>query len=236
MKNISLVAITLLFIFSAGPLRAQDDGGRIVFTDPKSSQEKPLSEEDLQPHVHAWGMDVMIGTDGFGFGGFYNRVLSDEWTLSASLTFSEAKDTHQKDTYDYWGQQISLNKINRIHRIPLLFGVQYRLFKDEISDNFRPFASAGAGPVFLFITPCNSDFFSDLDEGYFKMTLGGYVGIGANFGFDRSTVLGVNIRYYVIPVPKGIQSVYDAESDTKFARTLANANGFFVSLSFGTAF
>jgi hypothetical protein len=223
--------ITAAMIFLAGPgmtAFAQDEGGRIVFTDPKSTKDKPVSEEDLRPRVHAWGIDAMIGTDGFGIGGFYQRNLSDKVTLFSSLTFSEAKDPRQKDFYTYWGEQVAVNKINRVYRLPLLFGIQYRLFEDDIADNFRPYVNTGAGPVFLLITPWSTDFFSDFGKGYFKLTYGGFVGVGANFGFDRSNVLGLNVRYYIIPLPSGIQSVQQG--------TMSDANGFFIALSFGSAF
>ena len=59
-------------------------------------------------------------------------------------------------------------------------------------------------------------------------TYGGFLGAGAQFGFDRSSVLGVNVRYFIIPVPEGIRSVQQGE--------LANANGFYITLNFGSAF
>ncbi len=224
----SLCLTLILLAGPAAPLAAQDDGGRIIFTDPKSSKDAPVSEESLRPRVHAWGVDAMIGTDGFGLGVFYRRSLSEGVNLTASLSFSEAKDPRQKDFYTYWGEQYAHGKINRVHRLPLFVSVEYRLFQDEIADNFRPFVNIGGGPVALFITPYSTDFFSDFGKGHFEFTYGGFLGAGANFGFDRSAVLGLNVRYYIIPLPSGIQSVEQG--------TMSNANGFYVALSFGSAF
>ncbi|PLX31461.1 MAG: hypothetical protein C0600_05670 [Ignavibacteria bacterium] len=215
------------------PAIAQE-GGRIVFTDPKADGDAILGEEDLEPRRHAWGADLMIGTDGFGLGFFYSYAFSDVVGGFANLSFSEAKDDRQRDVVDYYYGTYSLNKTHYVFRVPLFLGLQYRLFKDEIVDNFRPFVNGGAGPVMLYVTPAdpNGDFLSSLGGGHTKYTFGGFLGAGAQFGFDRSTVVGVNVRYYMIPVPEGISSVRVADEDVE----LPNANGFYITLNFGTAF
>ncbi len=226
MIRTNLFCIVILLAFA--PVLHAQDGERIIFKDPKSSEERILTEEDLQPRTHAWGGDLMIGMDGFGLGFFYSRAFSDEITGFANISFSEAKDDRQRDYYDYWYGQYSLNKTHYVFRIPLFFGVQYRLFKEVIVDNFRPFLNGGAGPVMLYVTPSKGDFLSSLGNGRTRYTYGGFLGAGAQFGFDRSSVLGVNVRYYVIPVPDGVSSVLNGP--------LPNANGFFITINFGTAF
>jgi hypothetical protein len=227
MKFVSFFLIPIALLFLVTPTRAQD-GGRIIFTDPKSSDEKILSEEDLQPRTHAWGADLMIGTDGFGIGFFYSHALSDVTTAFTNISFSEAKDDRQRDFIDPWYGQYSLNKTHYVFRIPLFFGLQYRLFKESITDNFRPFFNGGAGPVMLYITPSQGDFLSSFGGGQTRYTYGGFLGVGANFGFDRSSVFGVNVRYFIIPIPEGIRSVEQG--------AMSNANGFYITLNFGSAF
>jgi hypothetical protein len=227
MKFACLILIPVTVLLLATPTRAQD-GGRIIFTDPKSSDEKILSEEDLQPRTHAWGADLMIGTDGFGIGFFYSHAFSDVTTAFTNISFSEAKDDRQRDFIDPWYGQYSLNKTHYVFRVPLFFGLQYRLFKESITDNFRPFLNGGAGPVLLYITPAKGDFLSSLGGGLTRYTYGGFLGVGANFGFDRSSVFGVNVRYFIIPIPEGIRSVEQG--------AMANANGFYITLNFGSAF
>jgi len=220
----------IIFLAAAGlhgPLHAQDDGKRIIFTDPKS-KDKALNNGDLIPRNNSSGFDFMIGMDGFGVGGFYGYTFGDEVTLFSDLSFSEARDARQLDYYDYWSGVTSLNKDNYVYRIPLFLGIQYRLFKDDIVDNFRPFINAGAGPVLMYIASAKTDFFTGLSHGHSRYTYGTFVGLGAQFGFDRSYVLGVNVRYFVIPLPPGIQSVDEG--------TMSNANGFFITLNFGSAF
>jgi hypothetical protein len=224
------LVIFLAIIAAAGsctPLAAQEDGKRIIFTDPKT-KDKLVSETDLAPRRNSWGFDLMLGMDGFGIGSFYGYTFGDELTLFSNLSFSEVRDARQLDYYDYWTGMYSPNKVNYVYRIPLFFGLQYRLFKDDIVDNFRPFLNGGMGPVMLYITPADRDFFSGIFKGHTRYAYGGFIGFGAQFGFDRSYVLGVNIKYYLIPLPTGIQSVTEG--------TLGNANGFFITIDFGSAF
>lgn len=235
--------ITALVALSLLPLSAfAQDGGRIVFTDPKSSEEKLLTEEDLAPRAHAWGGDLMVGTDGFGLGFFYSYSFNDVLSSFANVSFTEAKDNNQRDYYDPYFGQIPLNKLNYVFRIPLFLGVQYRLFKDEIMENFRPFLNAAAGPVMLLVSPVRgSDMFSSLwGGGTSHYTFGGFLGAGAQFGFDRSSIFGLNIRYMIIPVPDGISSVGipdPANRDNPPIPTpLENANGFYITINFGSTF
>jgi len=228
MSVLKYLSIASLLFFCVVNVAQSQEEGRIVFTDPKNAGDKMLSEADLQPRQNAWGGDLMIGNDGFGLGVFYTMIFAEDWTSFVNLSFTEVKDSRQQEYYDYWGSVYTPNKVNRIFRIPLLVGVQYRLFSDEIVDNFRPYLNGGVGPVMLYITSAKREFFTSLGYGHTKYAFGGYTGIGAQFGFDQSSVLGLNIRYYIIPIPKGIQSVEQGE--------LANANGFFITLNFGIAF
>jgi hypothetical protein len=230
----SFFPILCLSISLAAPaVRAQEDD-RIIFTDPKGKDGKALTEEDLRPRKHAGGLDFMIGTDGFGIGFFYNRSLTGVLTAFANLSLSEVHDSRLREYFDYFGTAHSINKVNRIYRVPFHIGLQYRLFKDDIVENFRPFVNCGAGPVLLYIAPARDaqdnekELFSSIGEGHPEYTFGAFAGFGAQFGFDRGSVFGLNIRYYIVPVPSGIRSVDQGELD--------NANGFYIALTLGIAF
>jgi hypothetical protein len=56
-------------------------------------------------------------------------------------------------------------------------------------------------------------------------TGGGYIGLGAFFGSEKSNIMGVNIRYYFIPYGGGIESLLNVNKK--------EFGGFSVSLSFG---
>lgn len=192
----------------------------------------------------------MLSNNGFALGGFYRHEFSQDWSLMISLGISDVKDDAEVEQYTYWGGMTVPFKKNRLLMVPLMAGVQYRLFRDDIIDNFRPYISAGAGPTMIFVAPYAKDniftlsngtlynqreeieFFSSLKYGQAKYTVGGYVGAGAYFGIDRSTVSGLGFRYYYIPFPSGI-----AVMEEQLKRGMVKRfGGFYITLSVGSSF
>ena len=111
--------------------------------------------------------------------------------------------------------------------MPFFVGVQQRLFRDDILDNFRPYVTGAVGPTMIYVFPYNQEYFSALGYGSPKYTVGGYLGVGAFFGSERSNLLGLNIRYYYIPYFPGIESMQNI--------TKKQFGGFYISMSFGSA-
>jgi hypothetical protein len=151
---------------------------------------------------NAFGLDLIFSEGGFGLGTFYRRTVSDEITVFTDFSISEAKDP-QEFSYsyiDYYGytQTETPGKLNRAFILPLNFGMQYRLFENVIFDNLRPYLDAAVGPAMVVTTPYEREFFNAFGKAQARYTLGGYFGIGANFGLDKSSLIGLNIRYYVI--------------------------------------
>ncbi len=186
----------------------------------------PLISKSVSGIKNSWGLDLMISTNGFGLGVFYGFEFSDELTYKINFLISEGKDDREIEIYDYYGRSFTPFKVNRFIVFPLFFGLEYRLFKDEILDNFRPFVTAAAGPTMIYSTPYEKEFFNSLKYGQAHYTGGGYIGIGAFFGADKSNVLGLNFRYYLIPFPKGIESLYQT--------TKKEFGGLSFSISFGS--
>lgn len=176
---------------------------------------------------NSWGLDLIISTNGFGLGTFYGYNFSDELTGKINFSISESKDEREMEVYNpYTGESFTPLKINRFMVFPLLFGVEYRLLKDDIMDNFRPYVSVMAGPSVIFSTPYAIEFFNSLKHGRSHYTVGGYVGFGAFFGAEQKNILGVNIRYYFIPYQSGIESLQFVKKK--------DYGGFSISLSFGS--
>jgi hypothetical protein len=196
-----------------------------------------------EPRRTAWGLDLLVSNNGFGAGFFYRSELSDELAALVSLAISDVKDDAEVEYVDYFGQTFVPGKKNRLLLIPLMGGVQYRLFKDDIMDNFRPFVMAGAGPAMIYVAPYANpvtvsladgvsyteynqvDFFSSLGKGRPRYTFGGFVGAGAYFGLDRGTLTGISMRYYYVPFPKGIE-ILDHVPVKQFG-------GFYITINFG---
>ncbi|HEX2961683.1 MAG TPA: hypothetical protein VHO43_07820 [Ignavibacteriales bacterium] len=185
--------------------------------------EKPLEKFPK----NSWGVDFMFGEGGFGLGTFYRHDLNNTLTGFVDFSMSEAKDDQEIEYYDYYTQQyVTVNKKNRVFLLPLNFGLQQRLFENSITENLRPYVNFGVGPTLVLTTPYEKEFFSSFGSAQAKYTAGGYVGLGANFGLDKSSLLGINLRYYVIHFfNDGVESL-----DGKFQK---NLGGFYLTINLG---
>lgn len=214
MKNILFLSL-IITIFSITKISAQGIG--------EVAPEKP--PEVFPPN--AWGMDIMFGDAGFGLGTFFRKELDLKWTAFIDLSFSEAKDEREIEYFDYYKwQYVTIAKKNRIFQIPVNVGLQYRLFEKSLTDNLRPYLNAGVGPTVLVTTPYSEEFFKSFSKAQAKYAFGGYIGFGANFGLDKSSLVGVNFRYYYTRIIDGY--VESLEGKKK-----KDIQGFFITLNLG---
>ncbi len=203
----------------------------------------PTTEAEQAPYLNAWGLDILISNDGFGLGTFYRRQFSENLFGFGSFSISESKEEREVERYDpYTGNNSVPGKLNRFLVLPLMVGVQYRLFSDEILDTFRPYVNGGAGPTMIFASPFTDlstgqqvEFFKSLGRGKAHYTAGAFVGIGANFGSDKSNVFGVNFRYYFTYLfGEGLPSLFDSAGN--IAGHKKDFGGFFITLNVGMAY
>jgi hypothetical protein len=202
----------------------------------------------LYPNI--WSIDLLISNDGFGLGGSYRRSFTPDLSGFISLSVSESKDDREFEYIDpYYGISYTPGKLNRFLVIPLMVGAQYRLFREDIVDTFRPYVNAGAGPAMIYQMPYIQfvdqgdgtiseepvEFFKSLGRGHPHYTVGGFVGFGANFGTERSNIFGVNFRYYFTYVfGDGLPSLYDTRT-RQVSATKTAFGGFVISLNIGMA-
>jgi hypothetical protein len=191
-----------------------------------SIQQAPKIQPLPMERTNSWGIDLLVSTNGFGLGTFYRHEYSDELSGFLDFSISEAKDDDQVDYIDIYGNTFSPGKVNRFLVLPLFLGLEKRLFKDDILDNFRPYINGAAGPAIIYVFPYDQEYFSALGKGQPKYTFGGYVGVGAFFGSEQSNILGLNLRYYYLPYFSGIESLQNT-TKTQFG-------GFFITLNFGS--
>lgn len=173
------------------------------------------------------GLDILVSNGGFGLGAFYRHEYNDAFSAYLDFSVSEAKEENEVQYYNWYGQSVTLGKVNRFLVLPLYLGVQQRLFKDEILDNFRPYVCAAAGPTMLYTFPEREEYFTAIGKGRPSYTAGGYVGVGAYFGSELSNLVGLNIRYYYVPYPPGIEGM-EGVLKKQFG-------GFFITVNFGNA-
>ncbi len=147
---------------------------------------------------HSWGVDIMFGEGGFGLGTFLRQDFTENITGFVDLSIAESKDDREIEFVDYFGRKFVLGKKNRVFLLPLNFGIHYKMFSHVLTQNLRPYVNAGVGPTFVITTPYEREFFSAFGYAKGHYAVGGYIGFGANFGLSKSSLVGVNIRYYKI--------------------------------------
>ena len=221
----------LLFTFSSilsSQSRTSGSDTNMVFGKLKSPT---IQQSTDRQYVNAMGVNVLVSTNGFGLGTFYRHEYTDDFAGFLDLSISEAKDDNEVEYFDpYTGQSYVPGKVNRFLLFPLMAGVQKRLFKDDILENFRPFLEAGAGPTMIYVFPYDEEYFTALGHGHPQYTYAAFAGFGAYFG-ERSNLMGLSFRYYYVPYPKGIQS-FDAGNGPS---TKTQFGGFYITLNFGNA-
>jgi hypothetical protein len=237
MKTIFITLLLLLVPLSASSQRLPLTDTSIVFT-----PAVPFSNTAKEPSAALYnsiGLDVLLSNNGFGLGMFFRKEYTAEIAGSLHFAISDVKDASEMEYYDYYtGQTYTPGKKNRLLMLPLMVCLQYRMFKDDILDNFRPYVMAGGGPTMLFVSPYaringqiqeDIDFFSSLKYGQAHFTLGGFVGAGAFFGANRGSLSGVSIRYYIIQFANGVEIMTNRDPVKTFG-------GLFITLNFGSLY
>lgn len=243
----SVSTVSLLFVIFPLVLLAQDSPRRdssLIFT---PSNPNLIQKTTYEPFRNAIGVDIMLSNNGFGAGAFLRHEFSDALSGFAQIAISDVKDEEEVEYFNqYTGQSYTPGKINRLLLLPVTIGVQYRLFKDDIVDNFRPYVTAGLGPSAIMVAPYSNpikisdpvmgnftyyeqiDFFKSLKKAQMKYALGGYIGAGAYFGLDKGTLTGVSLRYYYIPYRPGVESMEGVR--------IKRFGGFYITLNFGSLY
>ena len=205
------------------------------------------TDAEYRPYTTGWGLDLMLSDNGFGIGGFYRAEITNDWSWGISLAISGAKDPTEVEQYDYYGDSYVPGKKNRLLMFPLHLTTEYRMFREYITDSFRPFLSAGMGPTMMYVFPYadnylaydpwsggiylyteKKEFFSSLKYGKMHYTLGGFIGTGAYFGLGKNTLTGISIRYYLAYYPRGIEVMEGSLT--------RNFSGIALLIKFGTTY
>jgi len=203
------------------------------------------------PSLNLWGLDILVSSDGFGLGTFYRREVTPDISWFLSFSVSESKDPREVERYDpYTGVSFVPGKLNRFMVLPLMAGLQYRIFREEIMDTFRPYVNAGVGPTMIYAMPFSQlrpvgngyfeatqvEFFKSIGMGKAYYTVAAYIGFGAHFGNEKTSVFGVNFRYYFTYLfNDGIPSLYNPSTGT-ISSYKTDFGGFFITLNIGMGY
>ncbi len=208
---VALVALLAAPTVAFSQTEPVTDQPAVIANDPRTKADGPFNR--------VAGLDLALTNEGLGIGGQLGRQVTPDLLLYGQLSIGPGKgDREFKYTnYDYRGYSypVTLNKAASMVMAPLLFGAQYRIGRENISDNFRPFIQAAAGPVIGYVLPrytfdgdmvrfadqfhpVENSFGRSISQGNVAWGAGGTIGGGAQFGDGRS-IQGVTIRYYIYP-------------------------------------
>ena len=187
------------------------------------------------PAKHGIGMDLLFSANGWGIGGFFQQELTNNVSGFLHLGISGRRNTDEFENALLGPIPVVSNKVNRLFMIPFTIGAQYRVFREELQETFRPFISLGITPTYIMSTPYIRDgqyydFFEAFGHATSYVRLGGVIGVGSFFGSPATgSLIGVQLRYFAIPFGgSGIESVRD--------NPVRDFGGIFLSLTVGHAY
>jgi len=169
-----------------------------------------VAQTDSLGVQRALGLQVVLTNSGFGLGGFVSRDLDHNVRISFEASLGAAKDEREVAFFDRFGRRDVPNKANYLVEIPIQIGIEKRVFRSRIEDNFRPFVLATAGPLLGWAYPYfedkNRNKLLDDEERTFDLISGIRYGhlepgasfglyVGANFGTPGKTSQGVRLGY-----------------------------------------
>jgi len=172
----------------------------------------PDETEDIYStkYIPMNGISGSVGLTNTGFTASFNfiRLLSPDLIGFARLTISAAGDEDEQETYDFYGRPVSLNRAESMLLLPLTFGVQRRLFRNNIESTFRPFVEIGAGPTFGLVSDYDDDFFSTF-TGSANWGVNAVAGVGAYFGSNPTSIQGLTFRYQLNYFANSVEIIED---------------------------
>lgn len=216
MRYIVLMAFFLMFI-CAHSMMGQDKSvveygsapdSMIVFKSPR-----PLITQQMESMQHSsfWSLELLFSGNGFGAGFSYSKQLSTSLSMNALLGLTGNRNSDELEYIDpFTGSTFIPNKVNRLFSFPLTIGLQQRLFRESLSESFRPFIGCGMGYAMILQVPYGQNLVQTEQRTLAHGRPTGYVSLGSAFGSEGRTSLSALIRYYVIPFGgSGLESIKD---------------------------
>ena len=160
---------------------------------------------------------------GLGAGGAVRFGLGRDLSLVGEVSVGAGRDEREQQFFVGFSA-VTPFKRNYVVLVPLHVGLERRLFREQIEDNFRPFVSLAVGPTFGYQWPYFDDLDGDgvqsgdldgdgvlverrlgvtggLGRGEPRLGAGGTLAVGAHFGRGRATqALRVGLQGAYFPV------------------------------------
>lgn len=146
------------------------------------------------------GFGLQVGEQGTGM--FYQKVWSSNQSLQWLIQgrFFDVKGEEYMMVYDpYYNQYKSVGD-KYVLLIPLFCGVKYFPFADQIANNFAPYLTAQTGPVITVDGADNEKFMERWQRSQSYLTLGAFIGIGADFLMYNNMLVSAGAGMDILPM------------------------------------
>ena len=181
----------------------------------------PLPPDTTAARYGSSGSFAFVLTEyGLGVGGALRGRLNDDLSVVAEMSLGAGRDEREQRFFvGFFGDTITPFKRNYVLMLPLHVGLERRLFREAVEDNFRPFAHLSTGPTLAYQWPYFDDLdadgrldageerigaFGGLGDGEARLGVGGTVAVGAFFGRSRRTTqalrFGLQGTYFPVEV------------------------------------
>lgn len=169
-----------------------------------------LKLKDLDQGV---GFRMFASSYGFGLGTFYRKQFGEDVAYQLELEITPGKSEREFENINIFGQTYTNGKVNSLILFPLTNAVYYRLFSEDIVENFRPFLTANGGAVIAYQYPYDpQDSFAGFGRGLWKLGFTAGIGFGADFGTNFTSLQGISVRYQVHYIPDATELIVDPRS------------------------
>ena len=214
MRAILLLLLWMTALLSAAPAGAQAPDSAA----PDSAAPDSAAAPDTTSGFGA-GFEVVLTNSGFGLGGFGSRTTGPSTTLLLETHLVAGKDAREAAFLNRFGRQSIPDKANYLLLLPMRLGVQRRLLRAYIEDNFRPYVHLTAGPTLGWQYPYFDDQNGNLEQeegeeplgqyaalrrGSARVGFGATLAVGARFGAARA-VRSLRIGYAFTYFPESVQ-------------------------------
>jgi hypothetical protein len=182
--------------------------GFVINANSQVNQRPELLTKDYRNNL---GLGVIYSDKGYGITGAYYKSISKSSDFFVNFSITGISDSREFEYFDYYGNSYIQDKVNRVYMIPVNFGLQHYMFKDEIENDFKPLVSLGITPALVLTNPYDKSYFKAF--GYFNsaFAFGGFAGVGMEFQQSKNIAFSLNLRYFYLPVVSGsVMSIKDS--------------------------
>jgi hypothetical protein len=190
----------------------------------------PLPDTTAGLYGSSAALVLVLSEYGLGAGGALRARVTDDLSFATELSVGAGRDERERQFFgDVIGGTVTPFKRNYVLLVPLHLGLERRLFRARIEDNFRPYVHASLGPTLGYQWP----YFDDLDgdgrlgpteervgvfgriaDGEARLGVGGLAAVGAFLGRGRRPLaLRFGLRGTYFPAEIDLLEIRDDVED-----------------------